>query len=183
MKGIGPRESGSLPQHPLTMNTSANESVTNKLLPIRKILVAVGLSDHSEATALYAAEIAKSFNARLTIVHVYEPVPLCQYATETTITVLEEGRNELQKLLDELARKIHTTGVICTAAFRVGEPAEQISDLAHEIDADLIVTASHHPPFLGRLFHLDKATLILRRAPCPVLICHNDHPPFRPGCN
>jgi nucleotide-binding universal stress UspA family protein len=141
---------------------------------IRKILVAVDLSEHSEATALYAAEIAKGFGARLMIVHVYEPVPLCEYASETTFTVLEEEREDLQKLLDQLTRKIQTTGVICTSAFLVGAPAERISALARDMDADLVVTASHHPSFLGRLFHLDKATLILHRAPCPVLICHNE---------
>jgi universal stress protein A len=163
------------------MKTPAKETVTNQLTSIQRVLVAVDLSDDSEATATYAAEIAKSFAARLTIAHVYEPVPLCEYASETTFTVLEEAREGLEKLLDQLGRKIQATGVICSSAFRVGEPAEQISLLAREIDADLIVTASHHPTFLGRLFHLDKATLILHRAPCPVLICHDDHSPFRPS--
>ena len=43
------------------MKISANETVTNKVQSIRKILVAVDLSDHSEATAFYAAETAKYF--------------------------------------------------------------------------------------------------------------------------
>jgi nucleotide-binding universal stress UspA family protein len=40
------------------------------------------------------------------------------------------------------------------------------------VDADLIVTASHHPTFLRRLFNLDKAPRIMHRAPCPVLVYH-----------
>jgi nucleotide-binding universal stress UspA family protein len=155
------------------MKTSANETVTDQLPLIRKILVAVDLSEHSEATAFYAAQISKCFAGRLMIVHVYEPVPLCENASETTLSVLEEEREDLEKLLDQLTRKIQTSGVICTSAFLVGAPEERISALACDMDADLIVTASHHPTFLGRLFHLDKATLILHRAPCPVLICHN----------
>jgi nucleotide-binding universal stress UspA family protein len=79
-----------------------------------------------------------------------------------------------QKLLNQLTRKIQAFGVICTSAFLVGAPAERISTLARDMDADLIVTATHHPTFLGRLFHLDKATLILHRAPCPVLICNDE---------
>ena len=63
---------------------------------------------------------------------------------------------------------------IRTSAFLVGAPAERISALADDMDADLIVTASHHPTFVGRLFHLDKSTLILHRVPCPVLIYRNE---------
>jgi nucleotide-binding universal stress UspA family protein len=158
------------------MKASTNEMVANKLIPIRNVLVAVDLSDRSASTALYAAELAKCFDARLTIVHVYEPVPVCEYVCETTLTVLEQERDDLQKLLAELTEEIRATGVICTPAFLVGEPAERISALAGEIGADLIVTASHHPSFLGRLFHWDKATLILHRSPCPVLICPDETP-------
>jgi nucleotide-binding universal stress UspA family protein len=161
----------------VTMKTSANEAVTKKLLPIGSVLVAVDLSARSEATAFYAAKIAQSFDARLTIAHVCEPVPVCEYASETTLTVLEEEREALEELLTQLARKIQKTGVICSPVFLMGAPAEQISALARDIDADLIVTASHHPTFLGRLFHLDKATLILHRAPCPVLICPDESAP------
>jgi hypothetical protein len=57
------------------------------------------------------------------IVHVYESVPLREYAGETTFTVLEEEREDLQKLLNQPTRKIQTSGVICTSAFLVGAPA------------------------------------------------------------
>jgi nucleotide-binding universal stress UspA family protein len=153
------------------MKTSAKEAVPSKLLPIRRVLVAVDLSDRSEETAFYAAEMAKCFGARLTIVHVYEPVPICEYVSESTLTVLEKEREHLEELLAQLARKIQNRGVICSPVFMTGALAEQISALAREIGADLIVTACHHPTILGRLFNLDKATLILDRAPCPVLIC------------
>jgi universal stress protein A len=161
-------------QEVLLMKALANETVANELLPIRRVLVAVDLSDRSEATALYAAEIAKRFDARLAIVHVYEPVPICEYVSESTLTVLEKEREDLEELLGQLARRIQNTGVSCSPVFMIGAPAEQISALAREMDADLIVTAIHHPTILGRLFNLDIATLILHRAPCPVLICPDE---------
>ena len=111
------------------------------------------------------------------IVHVYEPVPMGEYTNEATFIVLEQEREDLRKRLDQLTRRIQTTGVICTSTFLVGAPGERISTLARDMDADLIVTASHHPTFIGRLFQLDKATLILHRAPCPVLIYHNESTP------
>jgi len=86
--------------------------------------------------------------------------------------VLEEQRNDLQRMLDELTRKIQKTNVRCQSVFLIGEPAEQISRLARDMEADLLVTASHHPTFLGRLFNLGQALHLQHRAPCPVLIYH-----------
>jgi nucleotide-binding universal stress UspA family protein len=135
-------------------------------------LVAVNLSDHSEATTTYAAEIAKIFDASLTVGYVYQTVPLCEYASETTFTVLEDQRRDLQRMLKILTQKVQKSGVICESVFLVGEPAEQISILACEIGADLLVTACHHPAFLRRIFNLDKALPVKHRAPCPVLVYH-----------
>ena len=123
-----------------------------------------------KTTAFYAAEIAKCFHASLTIVHVHEPVPLYDCASETTYTVLDDQRRGLEERLHHLKQKVRRTGLVCESIYLVGEAAEQISSLAREIHADLIVTASHHPTFLGRLFNLQKAPKILHRAPCPVLI-------------
>jgi nucleotide-binding universal stress UspA family protein len=153
-------------------NTSSfgTEASTNRSLSIRKVLVAVNLSDHSEATARYAAEIALFFRASLTIVYVYRTVPFCEYANETTLTVLEDQRRDLQGMLNVLVQKVQKRGVICKSAFLVGEPTEQISILARDIAADLLVTASHQPIFLERIFNLDKTPPIKHQAPCPVLI-------------
>jgi nucleotide-binding universal stress UspA family protein len=154
------------------MKSLTAEISTDRSLSIEKVLVAVNLSEHSETTAIYAAEIAKSFHAILTIAYVYQPVPLCEYVSENTCTVLEEQRSDLQRMLNELTRKIQKTNVRCQSAFLIGEPAEQISRLARDMEADLLVTASHHPTFRGRLFNLDQALRLQRRAPCPVLIYH-----------
>jgi nucleotide-binding universal stress UspA family protein len=173
------------------------EAIKENSLRIRKILVGVDLSDHSEATASYAAEMAQAFGASLTIVYVYEPIPLCEYASETTFTLLEEQRFELEKLLNELTQKVQKIAPVCRSVFLVGEPAKLISTLAKDINADLIVVANHHPTSLGQLFNVDKLAPelhldlivisphhhhwynrfrqtdngdnILRHAPCPVV--------------
>jgi universal stress protein A len=146
------------------------ETLPHKMVSIKKVLVAVDLSHHSEATAFYAAGIANHFGASLTIVHVYEPVPLSEYTCESTCTLFDNQHDYLQKLLDGITQKTRQFGVLSDSFFLVGEPAGKISALAREIDADLIVTASHHLSFLGRLFNLDKAPQIMHQAPCPVLV-------------
>ena len=147
---------------------TAPPTATSVLL--RKIVVAVDLSDHSEATARYAAEIARCFNAVLNVVYVYEPIPLGEYVCESTFSILEEERDRLCNLLSELGQKVKPSGLMCKAVFLVGDPAEQIAKWARKIGADLIITGSNEPTFLGRLFKLAKAPRIMHQAPCPVLV-------------
>ena len=152
------------------MKSSKAATPTKTSALLRKIVVAVDLSNHSEATARYAAEIARCFSASLNVVYVYEPVPLGEYVCESTLTILEEERDRLCSLLSELAQKVKPSGLLCKAVFLVGDPVEQIARCARKIDADLIITGSNEPTFLGRLFKLAKAPRIMHRAPCPVLI-------------
>lgn len=154
------------------MKILEKETLAPQIVSIKKVLVAVDLSQHSEATASYAAGIAKHFGASLTIVHVYEPVPLSEYTCESTFTLLESQRDYLQNLLDGITQKIRQLGVLGDSFLLVGEAAGEISALARKIEADLIVTASHHLTFLGRLFNLEKASQIMHQAPCPVLVYH-----------
>jgi nucleotide-binding universal stress UspA family protein len=154
------------------MNTLEAEKRLPKFLSIKRVLVAVDLSEQSKVTATYAAELAKCFGASLTLVHVHDPVPLYEYASETTCTVLDEQREDLQKLLDELTQQVRKPGLVCRSVFLDGDPAERISALASDIDADLIVTGSRPSTFLGSLLSQHKAPQIMHRAPCPVLIYH-----------
>ncbi len=91
-------------------------------------------------------------------------------ASAYTCALIEDNREDLQALLDKLAEKVRELGGVRDSVIREGGPAEQISALARDIDADLIVTACHHPRLLARLFNLDKAPQIMHRAPCPVLV-------------
>ena len=157
------------------MNMLGAERRTSEFTSIKKVLVAVDLSEQSEATATYAAELANFFGASLTLVHVHDPAPLYEYASETTCTVLDEQREDLQKLLNELTERVRKLGLVCRSVFLDGDPAERISALASEIDADVIVTGSRPVTFFGSLLSQHKASQIMHRAPCPVLIyCQKD---------
>jgi nucleotide-binding universal stress UspA family protein len=139
---------------------------------IREIVVAVGLSSHSEKTACYAAEIAKSLGASITLVHVFAPEVITEFTTETIHESYEEQRRSAERKLTGLAGKIQETGSDCNTQFRIGDPADEVSRAAFSLNADLIVTASHHPSFLARLFRADQAPRILHSAPCSVLVYH-----------
>ena len=154
------------------MKTSEPDTVTSNVVSIKKVLVAVDLSHHSYATATYAAELAKSLNACLTVVYVYEPAALFDYAKDATYKLIEDQRGKLRTSLEELTHQIQETGLVCDSTVLVGDPAEEIAALAREKNVDLIVTACHHPTLLASLFNLNKAPHILHRALCPVLVYH-----------
>ncbi len=65
--------------------------------------------------------------------------------------------------------------------YRDGQPDKAIVQLANEIDADLIVVASHPPTFFERWFGGPLADRIARQAPCPVVIVRQKRDENDPG--
>jgi nucleotide-binding universal stress UspA family protein len=160
----------------MIMNTVSEQSQSKERtrdkddLGIKKILVAVDLSPHSVKTATYAANFAKSFGASITLAHAFAIEPVRTHNANETAK--EEKRHNTERKLGELLEKIRQTYPNCDMRFRKGDPAEQVALLAQDLDADLIITASHNPGFLTRLFGWDQAPRILQRAHCPVLVYH-----------
>jgi universal stress protein A len=147
-------------------------SVSDSGFNIAKILVAVDLTPHSEKTAAYAAEFAKSVGASVTLLHVSPPEPNVEFTSERVFESFERGRRLMAQRLTKLIEQVRQIGVKCDHDFRVGDPAEQVTLAAETLHADLIITGTHYPGFLGRLFGMDQAPRILHRAGCPVLVYH-----------
>jgi nucleotide-binding universal stress UspA family protein len=157
------------------MKTLETEQSKDLLSSIRKIVVAVDLKDHSEATTQYAAGLAQCFNADLYVVHVFSPASFYAVAREKTYGLINEECAHLREKLDQLTDGVREAVPKSEAILLMGDPVEEIISMARDVDADLIVTASHHPGFLARLFNLDKAPKIMHQAPCPVLVYHEQH--------
>jgi nucleotide-binding universal stress UspA family protein len=137
---------------------------------IKKILVAVDLSPHSEETVAYAMKLAETYGARLALVHVCSPEPGTE-ATNQKGNGFDQSAFSPQEQLENLARKTRKTYPSCSAHLCVGDPADKIALMADILHADLILVGNRQPSFLGRLFSLDEVIRIEHEAPCPVLIC------------
>jgi nucleotide-binding universal stress UspA family protein len=145
------------------------------LLRMKQIVVAIDLSPHSEKTVDYALGIARIFGATMYLVYVHAPPELrIEFSAENFHEYLEEERREAERQLRNLCEKVRRIYPNCGFEFRVGNPASEVSQLARTLGADLIITASHHTSFLGDLFNLDQAPKIMHRAPCSVLVYHDD---------
>jgi nucleotide-binding universal stress UspA family protein len=149
---------------------SENQSQQVNGLPIKQVVVAVNLSACSEKTVAYAIAIARSFGARIHLVYVQAPESITESTTEGVHKYLQEERRDPVQELTDLFKRTRRIYPNCGADFRVGTCADEVSQLARILDADLIITASHHTSFLGRLFDLEQAPKITHRAPCSVLV-------------
>jgi nucleotide-binding universal stress UspA family protein len=153
--------------------TSEEQSQQVHRPPIKQIVVAVNLSASSENTVAYAVAIARSFGARIHLVYVQPPKPITDSMTQGVHKYPEEKRRDPVQELTELYKRTRTIYQNCSADFRVGTCADEVSELARTLDADLIITASHYTSFLGDLLNFQQAPKIMQRATCSVLIYHD----------
>ncbi|MGE5680431.1 MAG: universal stress protein [Bacillota bacterium] len=139
---------------------------------IKKILVPVDFSDYSKNALRYAFNIAKDFSSKLYVIYVVEPViypadfSMGQFAlpsldSEISIKAAEELENLVRS---EIGCDIH-----CQTIIRVGKPFVEINETALEIDADLIIIASHGHTGVEHILFGSTAEKVVRKAPCPVL--------------
>ena len=154
------------------MNDPLTEIAPQRSSSIKQIVVAVYLSPRSEATARYAVEIARAFGASIVLVHVHAAIEVNEFMTEEDYRALDRQRQAAQVALTKLTQTLQAEYPACEERFLIGEPAEQVASLAHELNADLIIAGSHRPGLLVRLFNLEQAPQIVHRAPCSVLVYH-----------
>src|SRR5271168_5338070 len=133
---------------------------------LASVLCATNFGPASLAAANIAVSLAEENQCRLTLLHVIEN----RSANELSNTEEfgESGERHLRELVPEDAR------VWCAPHFRVekGVPADKILEVAHGINASLIVLGVHRAEGVpGAATHFPIATVhhIVAHAACPVL--------------
>jgi len=146
-----------------------------KRLTVRHILVPIDFSELSIEAIPPAKNLARRFNASVHLVHVCwfdypagftalpGPVP------GWPITVHEHLGAGLAARLQELASKFELPPAHCHLG--TGAPVfDEISHLAQELPADLIVTSTHGYGGVQHFFLGSTAERLVQHAPCPVLV-------------
>jgi nucleotide-binding universal stress UspA family protein len=137
---------------------------------MQRVLVAVDLSGWSKATAIYAAGIARRFDAAVTLIHAFDPEGITKIAGDRVYGSLDDARRDAEERLSGLVEEILRFYPKCDMEFRIGAPAEQIQTAALLLKADLVVIAGHHPASPLRFLAADQAQEISRNLSCPVLV-------------
>jgi nucleotide-binding universal stress UspA family protein len=136
---------------------------------VKRIVVAIDLSEHSRKTTEYAVALARRFGASLTLVYVFEQEQIT-FTTPQVGEAYENTRHHAELTLLGVFEEVRQNHPDCEMEFRVGEPAEQIKTTALLLNADLVVIASHHPASPLPFFAADQAQEISRDLSCPVLV-------------
>jgi universal stress protein A len=144
---------------------------------LQTILVPVDFSSFSSKALDYAVAFARQFGATIVLVHVVEPlvypenymaVPaVSQDINDSLMKAAEEKLATQREGVDSDRVKVMT---------RLGRPYVEITDAARELEADLIIIATHGHTGLKHVLLGSTAERVVRHAPCPVLtVRHSEH--------
>jgi len=161
-------------------NEAANPvTATPTSIPVRHILAPVDFSSPSLDSLEYAIQLVNGLGAKMTLVHVLEPV---YYDLECGLGPIEHEarkRDHWEQQLTILRDLVKSSGLTAEYEISGGIPSESILGCSLRAGCDLIVMGTHGRRGLSRLRFGSVAEAVLRRATCPVLIVKT--PKFAPG--
>jgi nucleotide-binding universal stress UspA family protein len=150
------------------------------MILMNAILVATDFGETSDAALVYGRNLARTFGARLYVVHIAEDV------SATAGQELFAG--DLHELQAEVVETVTTrlyaslndndlTALGAKPVVRVASnPANAIIEYAKEAHVDLIVVGTHGRGPMSHLLMGSVAEHVVRHAPCPVLVVRpNEH--------
>lgn len=132
----------------------------------RIILVPTDFSEASRAALRYAESLARDWQARLVILHVHLPEPLYG-AAEMYSGIYPTEESVFREMLDRFVPQ--DPSLLSEHRYVIGDPVQEIVDLAEEMQAAAIVIGTHGRRGLTRLLLGSVAEGVVRRATRPVL--------------
>ena len=149
----------------------------------KKILCAIDFSEYSEYALRYATAFTKISGGTIDCVHVADMSFAVDGAVDGVYVSSADVQRSLQAIkesaqeeLEHFVRKEHFLGVELTPHLRDGHAADEIVKLAEEIDADLLILATHGKSGLERMVFGSTCDKVLRLSKTPVLaVKHPEH--------
>ncbi|MGJ8743763.1 universal stress protein [Polaribacter sp.] len=142
---------------------------------MKKIIVPIDFSNHSEYALKVAALLAKKNKATIYALHMLDinDVTLSEstsYSKEKAVFLLKLAEKKFKKFLN----KEYLEGVKVVPAINHYKVFSQINTIAKEINADLIIMGSHGATGLKEFFVGSNTEKVIRYATVPVLIIKNE---------
>ena len=141
---------------------------------MKTIIALVDFSDVTPRVIEQSTLMARTFGARLILVHVVPAEPAVVELGLASPTLLqppserriEADYNQLLNLRDSLAK----SGVPVSVQQFEQADIGKVLGLCHDLEADLIVVGTHHHSALYQFFIGTYTADVLKRAKCPVLV-------------
>ena len=146
-----------------------------------KILVPLDGSEHSVRALEKAVQIAKKFDGKITLIHVYSVVRPVSVSTitmaetgilapEVVSKLVEAAREAGASVLADGERRVKAEGVQVETLLGEGHTVEEILKTAKEGEFDLIVMGARGLSTIKEIFLGSVSHGVTRHAPCPVLV-------------
>lgn len=152
-----------------------------------RILVATDFSDHARQAYPWAAQLARSNDGVVVLVHVLEgdlvaSAPAFAGYMQADTLDLGRYREEFQKAaesaLEQAASEIRAEGVkVETHLIQGKRPSEALVRAAEELKCKVMVISTHGRGGLAKFLLGSTAEKVVRTAPCPVFTVHLGDPP------
>ena len=157
-------------EHQLITAQTPDAAESDRPVHLPSILVAIDFSRFSEGALDCALILAEKFNAKVTLIHVVEPVIVPQTLMVTTEMEVDlRIVQERQEMLESLRRDRTEPAISSEAVVKTGEPWRSIIEEAKFLHSDLIITASHGHSALEDIPLGNTAERAVRHASCSVL--------------
>ena len=148
------------------------------MVAIDRVLCPVDLSSCSRAALQHALAIARWYEAKVTVLHVFRQVQVVDTAAAALgaglyappVALPEVDRKEVQRHVAEFVAHTPGAGDVAVHTCEGINVREEILREAEAIDADLLVLGSHGLTGVKRLVLGSVAENVLRHSPRPVLI-------------
>jgi nucleotide-binding universal stress UspA family protein len=152
------------------VRASQPHSRSGERLTVQKILVPTDFSAAAQNASQYALELARSFGSEVIFAHVL-PLPIPATFEACPIDYPPALSTECDTTLESLAHLARAKGVKTASwMIRIGIPTHEIVEAARDLDADLIVIATHGYTSWKHFAIGSTAERVVRAAHCPVLV-------------
>jgi nucleotide-binding universal stress UspA family protein len=145
------------------------------MIVLKQILVATDFGQSAAVALAYGRDLARTFNARLHVLHAVEDVML-RYSPEVGFASPDLQKNieaastrDLEKLITEDDRNTLTVVPVVKTGVNI---AAEIVEYAKANQIDLIITGTHGRGAVKHFLMGSVAERVVRTAACPVLTVH-----------
>jgi nucleotide-binding universal stress UspA family protein len=148
-----------------------------------KILVPLDGSEHSLKALDEAAQIAKKFSGKLTLIHVYsvQPIIMPEASTSSSLSLpiitgaevsmmIDTAKKLGNKILENGEKRIKTSGVPVEKMLVEGHPVEEIVRVANQDKFDLIVIGARGVSHMIEMLLGSVTDGVMHHVHCPVLV-------------
>jgi len=155
------------------------------VLLFKKILVPLDGSEHSLRALEAAIQVAKKFDGKISLIHVYSvtarPIIVPEPTTLTPPGFPVMTPSEVSKVAEALRKvggnilvdgeqKVKAEGIQVETALKEGNTVQEITKTAKEGEFDLIVMGARGISKIKEILLGSVSDGVIRDAPCPVLV-------------